>query len=77
MSDENKKIEIVTGDGSDLEISPVYDHLNTGKPKTSDEKPKNIVIPQVNKEPIKNHKVEDSKNENKSEKKDDSNKKIN
>ena len=42
MSEENKKIEIVTGDGSDLDISPVYDHLNTGKPKTSDDKPKNI-----------------------------------
>ena len=51
MSDENKKIEIVTGDGSGLDISPVYDHLNSGKPKTSDQKPKHIVIPQVNEQP--------------------------
>ena len=38
MSDENKKIEVVPGNGSDLNISPVYDHLNAIKPKT--EKPK-------------------------------------
>ena len=43
MSDENKKIEIVSGDGSVLNISPVYNHLNAAKPKT--EKPKDIVIP--------------------------------
>lgn len=29
--DENKReIEIVTGDGSNLDISGVYDHLNSG-----------------------------------------------
>ena len=42
--DENKReIEIVTGDGSNLDISGVYDHLNSGKPKCNDEKPKNVV----------------------------------
>ena len=29
-----KDIKIVSGDGKDLEISPVYEHLNTVKPKT-------------------------------------------
>lgn len=48
MSDKNKKIEIVSGDGKDLDISPVYDHLNTGKPDCND-KPKNIVIPKSKK----------------------------
>lgn len=46
MSDENeikKEIEIVNGDGSDLDISPVYDHIDAVKPKK--DKPKNIVIP--------------------------------
>ena len=44
--DENKKeIEIINGDGSNLDISDVYDHLNSGKPKCNDEKPKNVVIP--------------------------------
>ena len=47
MSKDKKDIEVVNGDGSNLDISPVYDHLNPGKPKCEDEKPKNIVIPKV------------------------------
>ena len=50
MSEEKKKIEIVNGDGSNLDISNVYDHLNSGKPKSSDDKPKNIVIPKEQKD---------------------------
>jgi len=48
--DENE-IEIVTGDGSDLDFSPVYEHLNALKPKTKDEneKKKEIIIPEVKK----------------------------
>jgi len=43
---ENKKqIEIVSGDGSELDISPVYEHINAAKPKNRDKKPTNIVIP--------------------------------
>jgi len=48
MSDEKqdkKEIEVVTGDGSDLDISPVYEHINAAKPKNRDKKPKNIVVP--------------------------------
>ena len=30
-------------------ISKAYDHLNPGKPKCTDEKPKNIVIPKEHK----------------------------
>ena len=49
MSEENdnkKEIEVVNGDGSNLEISPVYEHINAAKPKEGkDKKPKNIVIP--------------------------------
>ena len=48
MSDENKKIEVVSGNGSDLNISPVYDHLNAIKPHT--DKPKDIVIPKEKKD---------------------------
>ena len=43
-----KDIKIVNGDGSDLNISPVYDHLNTAKPKMKKEK-KDIVIPEEKK----------------------------
>lgn len=45
MEDQRKKLEIVTGNGSNLEISPVYEHINTSRPKSSDKKPTNIVIP--------------------------------
>ena len=50
MSKNKKNIEIVDGDGSNLEISHVYDHLNSGKPKCDDKKPKNIVIPASHKD---------------------------
>ena len=46
--EEKKDIEVVSGDGSNLEISPVYDHLNAGKPSSSEKKPTNIVVPKEN-----------------------------
>ena len=42
---EEKKINIVSGDGKDLNISPVYNHLEIEKPKKKDNK--NIVIPKT------------------------------
>lgn len=45
MNKDRKDIEIIDGNGSNLEISKVYDHLNSGKPKCNDKKPKNVVIP--------------------------------
>ena len=59
--DEKKNIEVVSGDGSNLDISPVYEHLNESTPKSSDEKPKNIVIPQE--KPKKEEKKDNEKNE--------------
>ena len=50
MMEEKKPIEVVSGDGTNLDISPVYDHINEVTPKSHDKKPKNIVIPQVNKD---------------------------
>ena len=43
--EEKKEIEVVNGDGSNLDISPVYEHIEAVKPKNKDKKPKNIVIP--------------------------------
>ena len=45
------ELEIVTGDGSELEFSAVYQHLNAVKSKPKDEKEKNkpIIIPEVKK----------------------------
>ena len=42
---ENKKeIEVISGDGSNLDISPVYEHIDAAKPK-KDKKPKHVIIP--------------------------------
>lgn len=50
MSNKSKKnIEIVSGDGSNLNISPVYENINSVKPKSQDKKPTNIVIPKEKK----------------------------
>ncbi len=49
IEDEKKEIEVVTGDGTNLEFSPVFDHLNVAKPKpkSEDDKKKKIIIPEV------------------------------
>jgi len=58
MSEEPKKIEVITGDGTDLEISEVFTHLSALKPKTKseDKKKQKIVIPQSKKRNCKNDK---------------------
>lgn len=38
------EIEVITGDGKDLNISPVYNHIDIEKPKQEKEK-KKIIIP--------------------------------
>ena len=63
--DDKKNIEVVSGDGSNLDISPVYEHLNESTPKSSDEKPKNIVIPQE--KPKKEEKKEEKENKENNE----------
>ena len=47
MSEEPKKIEVVSGDGKELEISSVSTHLSIAKPKIKDDEDKKqeIVIP--------------------------------
>lgn len=56
MSENKKNIEIVDGDGSNLNISHVYDHLNSSKPKCNGKKPKNVIVPQTVKKISKNKK---------------------
>lgn len=46
--DKNKKIKVVSGNGEDLNISPVYDHIDIERPKEQKEK-KKIVIPKEKK----------------------------
>ena len=51
QKDEKKEIEVVNGNLSELEVSPVFEHLNVIKPKTKKEKDKKekIIIPEVKK----------------------------
>ena len=60
-SENELEIEVVSGTGEELDISPVYDHIKLDK-LTNVNKDKEIVIPKVKKE-------EDNKNENAEEKK--------
>jgi len=48
---EKKEIEVVTGNGKDLEVSPVFEHLNALRlnSKGKEEKKKKIIIPKVKK----------------------------
>jgi len=61
LMEDNKNLEVISGDGSNLEISPVYEHLNAGTPKSSKQKPKNIVVP---KEKKKDKEEQEDKEEN-------------
>lgn len=45
---DKKEIEVVNGNGKDLDISPVSEHLEIEKPK-EDLKKEHIVIPQEKK----------------------------
>ena len=42
---ENKKIVVVSGDGTELDISEVHNHLNIEKPNTDTPNKDKIVIP--------------------------------
>ena len=66
--EERKDLEVVSGDGSNLDISPVYDHLEVGKPKSADKKPTNIIIP---KETSSDTKKEESNDDEKKEEEND------
>ena len=46
--DENKDIDVVSGNGTEIEISPVYDHIILDKPEKKDKKDQ-IVIPKEKK----------------------------
>ena len=47
---ENQDIEVVIGDDSILEISEVGDCMNELRPKSSDKKSKNVIIPKSKKQ---------------------------
>ena len=49
MNNDEKNIEIVSGNGYDLNISPVYDNLDIAKPDEDTNTKKNVIIPDVKK----------------------------
>lgn len=68
---EEKELEVVSGTGKELDISPVYDHIKLDKPSNVDKK-QEIIVPKA----IKKDNKETNKNEDKEEKEkqqDDSN----
>lgn len=70
-ANEPKKIEVVTGNG-DLNISPVYDHLEIETPKPKENR--TILVPEIKK--VKNNDSDKSTSESDTtEENDDSNKK--
>lgn len=48
-SEDKKDITIVSGNGKDLDISPVYDNLDITKPEEDTNTKKNIIIPEEKK----------------------------
>lgn len=46
---KKKEIDVIAGDGSEIEISPVYDHIILDKPNKNEKKEK-IVIPKEKKD---------------------------
>ena len=49
MNNDEKNIEIVSGNVDDLNISPVYDNLDIAKPSEDTNTKKNVIIPDVKK----------------------------
>lgn len=47
---EKKKIEVVSGNVDDLNISEVYSHIPLSKPKTNKKIDKKIIIPKESKQ---------------------------
>lgn len=65
---EEKELEVVSGTGKELDISPVYDHIKLDKPSNVDKK-QEIIVPKA----IKKDNKETNKNEEKEEQQEDSN----
>jgi hypothetical protein len=59
--EDKKEFEVVPGDGSNLDISPVYNNINEFKPKSTHDKPINIVIPKESKKDKKKKNKKDDK----------------
>ncbi len=59
--EKKKNLEVVSGDGSNLDISPVYDNINEIRPKSTSQRPSNVVIPKETHKSIKDKKRDEKK----------------
>ena len=62
--EEKRDIDVISGDGSEIEISPVYDHVILDKPNKK-EKKEQIIIPKEIKEDNKKDDANTNTNTNK------------
>lgn len=46
--EKNIDIDVVSGDGTEIEISPVYDHIILDKPEKKDKKEQIIIPKEIN-----------------------------
>lgn len=60
---EEKELEVVSGTGKELDISPVYDHIKLDKPSNVDTKQEIIVPKAIKKDNKGNNKKEDKNKE--------------
>lgn len=49
MKNDNKKIEVIIGDTSELNISEVGDCMNNLRPKDAEKNKKHVIIPTIKK----------------------------
>lgn len=50
IEEEKKDLEVLSGDGSELEISEVFEHIKGTEPKFDKSNDKKIIIPKTKKE---------------------------
>lgn len=48
QKEERREIRVISGDPNDLDISPVYDHIEIEKP-TKEKKKQTIIVPEEKK----------------------------
>ncbi len=54
MDNEKKEIEVIKGDGKDLTISTVYEHIKKDDSNTSEKKNEEVIIPKSSKKKEEN-----------------------
>lgn len=59
--EEKRDIDVISGDGSEIEISPVYDHVILDKPSKNEKKEKIVIPKEIKENKTNNEKENDEK----------------